>query len=58
MDHKAIYSIGIFTIIFSYFFCTFYGIETTYFNSTIQEKVRALNPNINLEFQKTNIYWI
>ena len=41
--------------LFFLFFLSFYGVETTYFNSTIQEKVRALNPNINLEFQKTKI---
>jgi len=45
----------VFSQLFFLFFLSFYGIETTYFNSTIQEKVRALNPNINLEFQKTNI---
>jgi len=45
----------IFSQLFFLFFLSFFGIETTYFNSIIQEKVRVLNPNINLEFQKTNI---
>jgi len=45
----------LFSQLFFIFFLSFYGIETTYFNSTIQEKIRVLNPNINLEFQKTNI---
>ena len=43
-----------FTIL-SLFFLSFYGLETDYFNSTIQAKVKAFNPNLNLEFQKTNI---
>ena len=42
-------------IIFSLFFLSFYGLETDYFNSTIQNKVKTINPNFNLEFQKTNI---
>ena len=41
--------------IFSLFFLSFYGLETDYFNSTIQNKVKEVNPNFNLEFQKTNI---
>ena len=41
--------------VFSLFFLSFYGLETDYFNSTIQNKVRTFNPNFNLEFQKTNI---
>ena len=41
--------------VFSLFFLSFYGLETDYFNSTIQAKVKAFNPNLNLEFQKTNI---
>jgi hypothetical protein len=36
-------------------FLSFYGLETDYFNSTIQSKAKAFNPNLNLEFQKTNI---
>ena len=43
-----------FTIL-SLFFLSFYGLETDYFNSTIQAKVKAFNPNLNLEFQKTDI---
>ncbi len=41
--------------ILSLFFLSFYGLKTDYFNSTIQAKVKAFNPNLNLEFQKTNI---
>ena len=41
--------------VFSLFFLSFYVLETDYFNSTIQAKVKAFNPNLNLEFQKTNI---
>ena len=41
--------------VFSLFFLSFYGLETDYFNSTIQNKVRTFNSNFNLEFQKTNI---
>ena len=40
---------------FFIFFLTIYGIETNYFNSTIQNKIKKLHPNINLGFQKTNI---
>ena len=39
----------------SLFFLSFYGLETDYFNSTIQNKIKTVNPNFNLEFQKTNI---
>ena len=41
--------------VFSLFFLSFYGLKTDYFNSTIQNKVKTINPNFNLEFQKTNI---
>ena len=41
--------------VFSLFFLSFYGLETDYFNSAIQNKVRTFNPNFNLDFQKTNI---
>ena len=41
--------------VFSLFYLSFYGLETDYFNSTIQDKVKTINPNFNLEFQKTNI---
>jgi len=41
--------------VFSLFFLSFYGLETDYFNSTIQNKVKTINHNFNLEFQKTNI---
>ena len=44
----------VFTV-FSLFYLSFYGLETDYFNSTIQNKVKKINPNFNLEFQKTNI---
>ena len=40
---------------FSLFYLSFYGLETDYFNSTIQNKVKIINPSLNLEFQKTNI---
>ena len=45
----------IFFTVFSLFFLLFYGLETDYFNSIIQKKVSTFNPNLNLEFQKTNI---
>ncbi len=41
--------------VFSLFYLSFYGLETDYFNSTIQKKVKTINPNLDLEFQKTNI---
>jgi len=41
--------------VFTLFYLTFYGLETDYFNSTIQNKVKTINPNFDLEFQKTNI---
>ena len=41
--------------IFSLFFLSYYGLDTNYFNSTIQNKVKTFNPNLNLKFQKTNI---
>ena len=44
----------VFTV-FSLFYLSFYGLETDYFNSTIQNKVKTINPYLNLEFQKTNI---
>ena len=52
--------IGVFLIlitftVFSLFFLSFYGLETDYFNSTIQNKVKTINPNFSLEFKKTNI---
>jgi len=37
------------------FYLSFYGLETDYFNSTIQNKVKSINPNFDLKFQKTNI---
>ena len=39
----------------SIFFLSFYGWETNYFNSTIQEKAKKLDNNLNLDFEKTNI---
>ena len=42
-------------IVFSLFFLSFYGLETDYFNLTIQNKIKTINSNFNLEFQKTNI---
>ena len=48
-------AILIFSQLLSLFFLSYYGIETNYFNPVIQEKVRALNPNFNLEFKKINI---
>ena len=41
--------------LFFLFFLSFYGLETTYFNPIIQEKFNSFNPNVNLEFKKTNI---
>ena len=41
--------------VFTLFYLSFYGLETDYFNSTIQNKVKTINPNFDLEFQKTNI---
>ena len=41
--------------VFTLFYLSFYGLETDYFNSTIQNKVKTINPNLDLEFQKTNI---
>ena len=41
--------------VFTLFYLSFYGLETDYFNSTIQNKIRTFNPNFNLKFQKTNI---
>ena len=42
-------------VILSLSFLSFYGLETDYFNSIIQTKVKSYNPNLNLEFQKTYI---
>jgi len=42
--------------VFTLFYLSFYGLETNYFNSTIQNKVKTINPNFDLEFQKTKIY--
>jgi hypothetical protein len=41
--------------VFTLFYISFYGLETDYFNPTIQNKVKAINPNLDLEFKKTNI---
>ena len=41
--------------VFTLFYLSFYGLKTDYFNSTIQNKVKSINPNFDLEFQKTNI---
>ena len=41
--------------VFTLFYVSFYGLETDYFNPTIQNKVKAINPRFDLEFQKTNI---
>ena len=41
--------------VFTLFYLSFYGLETDYFNSTIQNKVKSINSNLDLEFQKTNI---
>ena len=41
--------------VFTLFYLSFYGLETDYFNPTIQNKVKTINPNFDLEFQKTNI---
>ena len=41
--------------VFTLFYLSFYGIETDYFNSNIQNKVKTINPNFDLEFKKTNI---
>ena len=50
-----IFLVLILLIIFFLFFLSFYGLKTDYFNSTIQNKIRTLNSNLNLEFDKTNI---
>ena len=42
-------------VILSLSFLSFYGLETDYFNSIIQTKVKSYNPNLNLEFKKTYI---
>ena len=41
--------------VFTLFYVSFYGLETDYFNPTIQNKIKTINPNFDLEFQKTNI---
>jgi len=41
--------------VFTLFYLSFYGLETDYFNSTIQNKVKTINSNFDLEFQKINI---
>ena len=41
--------------VFTLFYLSFYGLKTDYFNSTIQNKVKTINPNFDLEFQKINI---
>jgi len=41
--------------VFTLFYLSFYGVETDYFNSTIQNKVKTINPNLDLKFQKINI---
>jgi len=41
--------------VFTLFYLSFYGLETDYFKSIIQNKVKSINPNFDLEFQKTNI---
>jgi len=41
--------------VFSLFFLSFNGLETDYFNTTIQKKVKEFNPNFDLEIEKTNI---
>ena len=41
--------------IFTLFYLSFYGLETDNFNSTIQNKIKIINPNLDLEFQKINI---
>ena len=38
--------------IFTLFYLSFYGLETDNFNSTIQNKIKIINPNLDLEFQK------
>ena len=40
---------------FSLFFLSFYGLETEYFNTIIQKKVKEFNPSIDLKFQDTKI---
>ena len=41
--------------VFTLFYLSFYGLETDYFNPTIQNKVKTINPNLDIEFQKINI---
>ena len=50
-----IFLILVVIIVFTLFYLSFYGLKTDYFNSTIQNKVKIINPNFDLEFQKTNI---
>ncbi len=50
-----IFLILVVVTVFTLFYLSFYGLETNYFNSTIQNKVKTINPNFDLEFQKTNI---
>ena len=45
----------IFIIAISLFFLSFYGLETEYFNTTIQKKVKEFNPIIDLKFENTKI---
>ena len=41
--------------VFTLFYLSFYGLETDYFNSTIQNKVKSINSNLDLEFKKIRI---
>ena len=52
---SRLFFILILLTVFSLFFLSFYGLKTEYFNTTIQEKVREFNPDIDLKFQNTKI---
>ena len=55
---KWIFRIFIIYIIFTVLalsFLSFYGLETNYFNSIIQKKIKTIDPNIDLQFKKTSI---
>ena len=52
---SRLFFILILLTVFSLFFLSFYGLKTEYFNTTIQEKVREFNPDIDFKFKDTKI---
>ena len=52
---SRLFFILILLTVFSLFFLSFYGLETEYFNTTIQKKVKEFNPSIDLKFENTKI---